>query len=187
MKKCFFALFQADRVDDRLALHAFQARFDDRPLRAVDHDRHAGNLRLGGQQIQKLRHHRFAVEQGFVEVHVEHIRAALDLLPGHAQSGFEVAVFNEPGEFLRAGDIGPLADHREIRFRPNRERFQPAQPRERFHLRPLSRSDIFHRLGNRFDMRRRGAATAADDIDPAVLGKLAQQPGHRLRRFVEAA
>ena len=114
VQKRFFAFLQADRVDNRLALHAFQPGLDHRPFRAIDHDRHAGDLRLGGQQIQKLRHHRFAVEQGFVHIHVEHVRAAFDLLPSDAEARFELAVFDEPGEFLRAGDVGPLADHHEI-------------------------------------------------------------------------
>ena len=91
------------------------------------------------------------------------------------------ANFFEPVTLVRS----PIID--EIRFGPNRQRFQTAQPRERFDLRPLARRHVLHRLGNRFDVRRRGAATAADDVEPAVAGKLAQQPGHRLRRFVEAA
>ncbi len=41
-----FAFFQADRVHDRLALHISQSGFDYRPLTTVDHDRHAGDIRL---------------------------------------------------------------------------------------------------------------------------------------------
>ena len=37
LQEVVFAFLQADRVDDRLALHALQAGHDDRPLRAVDH------------------------------------------------------------------------------------------------------------------------------------------------------
>ncbi len=48
-----FAFLEADRIDDRLALHAFQAGFDDRPLRAVDHERHAADVGLGGQQVEE--------------------------------------------------------------------------------------------------------------------------------------
>ncbi len=36
-----------------LALNALEARFDDLPLGAVDHDRHAGEIRLVGQRRRK--------------------------------------------------------------------------------------------------------------------------------------
>ena len=68
-----------------------------------------------------------------------------------------------------------------------RERFQAAEPGERFDRRAFARRGIGHRFGNRFDVRRRGAAAAADDVQPTVAGKFAEQPGHRLRGFVEAA
>ncbi len=51
----------------------------------------------------------------------------------------------------------------------------------------FARRGVGHGFGNRFDVRRGGAAAAADDVQPAIAGELAQQPGHRLRRFVEAA
>ena len=47
------AFLEADRVDDALALQALQAGLDDRPFRAVDHDRHAGDVRLRGDQVQE--------------------------------------------------------------------------------------------------------------------------------------
>ncbi len=134
----FFAFLQADRIDDRFALHAFQAGFDDRPFRAVDHDRHAGNFGLGGQQIQEFGHDRFAVEQRFVQVHVEDVGAAFDLAAGDADGFFEFAFFDEAGEFFAAGDVGALADHDEIRFGPDRQRFQTAEAREGLDVRTLA-------------------------------------------------
>jgi len=41
-----------------------QPRLDDGPLRRVDDDRHAGNGRLGSDQIQEMGHRGFRVEQG---------------------------------------------------------------------------------------------------------------------------
>ena len=35
---------------------------------------------------------------------------------------FEVAVLDQPGELLRAGDVGPLADHDEVAVGAERER-----------------------------------------------------------------
>ena len=51
-----FALFEADRVHYRLALHALQTRFDNRPLRRVDHDRQARYVRFRGDQVQEGHH-----------------------------------------------------------------------------------------------------------------------------------
>ena len=45
------AFFEADGIDDRFALDAFQPRFQHRPFRAVDHDRHARNVRLRRDQV----------------------------------------------------------------------------------------------------------------------------------------
>ena len=79
VQEILFAFLQADRVDDRLALHALQPGLDHRPLRAVDHDRQAGDLRLGRDDVEEGRHGRFGVEHPFVHVDVEDVRAAADL------------------------------------------------------------------------------------------------------------
>ena len=83
VQELFLAFLQADRVDDRLALHAFQARLDDFPFGAVDHHRHAGDVRLGGNEVQEAGHRLLAVEQVGVHVDVEDVGPALDLLAGH--------------------------------------------------------------------------------------------------------
>ena len=48
----------------------------------VDHDRDAGDVGLGGEQVQERRHGLVRVEQPLVHVHVEDLGAALDLLAG---------------------------------------------------------------------------------------------------------
>ena len=85
------AVLEADRVDDRLALQRLQPRFDHRPLAAVDHHRHGGDVVLAGDQPQELRHHRFAVEQGLVHVDVDDVRAAVDLLAGDLDRFFVIS------------------------------------------------------------------------------------------------
>src|SRR5690606_22326857 len=60
-----FAVSHADRIDDRLALHGFEARFENGPFAAVDHDWHGGDIVLAGDQPQELGHYRFAVKQTF--------------------------------------------------------------------------------------------------------------------------
>ncbi len=91
VQELLFAVLQADRVDDRLALHALQPGLDDRPLRAVDHDRHARDVGLGGDQVQELGHGRFAVEQALVHVDVDDVGAAFDLLAGDGDGLLVVA------------------------------------------------------------------------------------------------
>ena len=46
-----FAFLHRDRIYDRLARHALEARFDHAPLGAVDHHRHAGDVGLGGDAL----------------------------------------------------------------------------------------------------------------------------------------
>ena len=77
-----FAIFEADRVDDRFALQRLEAGFDDRPFAAVDHRGHGGDFVLAGDESQELGHHGFAIEQRFVHVDVDDVGAALDLLSG---------------------------------------------------------------------------------------------------------
>ncbi len=50
------------------------------PLGAVDHDRHAGDVRLGGDQLEEGGHRLVRVEQALVHVDVDDLRAVLDLL-----------------------------------------------------------------------------------------------------------
>ncbi len=104
------AFLHRDRVDDRLALDAAQPGLDDGPLRAVDHDRDAGDVGLGGDQVQEPRHRRGRVEHRLVHVDVDDLGAVLDLLAGDGQRVVVLLGQDQAGERLRAGDIGPFAD-----------------------------------------------------------------------------
>ena len=56
LKKPGFAFLHRDRIDDALALDALQARLDYLPFGGVDHQRHLGDVRLGGDQVEEARH-----------------------------------------------------------------------------------------------------------------------------------
>ena len=85
------AFLHADRIDDRLADDAFQPGLDHAPLGAVDHDRHAGDVGLGGDQLEEGGHRQLGVEQALVHVDVDDLRAVLDLLARDLDGGGVVA------------------------------------------------------------------------------------------------
>ena len=186
-EKLLLPLLEADRVDDPLPLHALQPCLQHGPPRAVDHDRHAGDVRLAGEQREELRHHRDSVEHPLVDVDVDDVGAVLDLLPGDAHGLLVAVLLDEPGERPRAGDVGPFADDGEAAFRPDLQHLEPGitGPRRggRGHPRRMPRD----RLGDRLDVPRRRSAAAADDVEPAFRGEFAEHLRHHLGGFVEPA
>ena len=118
------ALLERDRIDDRLALHAFQAGLDHREFRGVDHHRHAGDVGLGGDQIEEGGHGLLGVEQALVHVDVDDLRAVLDLVARDRERGRIVAGGDQLAEARRAGDVGALADIDERNLRRQRERLR---------------------------------------------------------------
>jgi hypothetical protein len=88
----------------------FSPGLDHAPLRAVDHEGDLGDVRLGRDQLQERRHGEFGVEQPFVHVDVDDLRAILDLVAGDLDRSGIVARHDQLLELGRAGDIGPLAD-----------------------------------------------------------------------------
>src|SRR3546814_5175745 len=73
-----------------LAGYAFQAGLDDAPFRRIDHHRHARDVGLGGDQLEKGRHRAFGVEQPFVHVDVDDLGAIFDLLARDLDRGGEI-------------------------------------------------------------------------------------------------
>ena len=114
VQEILLAFLQAQRVDDRLSLHALQPRFDDGPFRAVDHERKASDLRLGCNDVQERRHRRLGVEHPLVHVDVEDVGAAADLAEGDVGAFDELAGGNKARESLRAGHVRALPDHDEV-------------------------------------------------------------------------
>ena len=90
--KGFDALFHRNRVNDAFALNAFQAFLNNFPLGGVDHDRHAGNVRLAGNQVEEAHHRRFCVEHPLVHVDIDNLRAVFHLLTRDVQR-FAVLLF----------------------------------------------------------------------------------------------
>ncbi len=167
-----------------LLLNALQAGLDHFPLGGVDHDRHARDVGLGGDQVEEGDHGRLRVQHAFVHVDVDHLGAGFHLLLGHLESFRVVFLADQPGELGRTGDVGALADVDEQRAAVDGERLQAGQATGPGNLRDGPRRVLGHCLGDRLDVRRGGAAAAADDIEEAGGGEFLDHHGHFRRRFV---
>ena len=118
------AFLEGDGVDDRLALHAFQPRLDHAPARAVDHQRHARDIGLRGEQAQEGAHRLFRIEHRLVHVDVDDLRAVLHLLACDHQRTGVIAGEHQPRKGARSCDVGALADVDEERALVDVERLE---------------------------------------------------------------
>jgi hypothetical protein len=92
------ALLERDRVDHALALELLEPGLEDRPLRAVDHDRYVRDVGLGGDPPQEPGHRRDPVEHRLIHVHVDELRAVGDLLAGNVDRLVLLVLGDESGE-----------------------------------------------------------------------------------------
>ena len=76
------AFLQADGVDDALALDARRPASITLHLELSIMNGHAGDVRLGGDQVQEPDHGPLGIEHALVHVDVDDLRAAVDLLAG---------------------------------------------------------------------------------------------------------
>ncbi len=181
------AFFQADGIDDSLALQAFQAGFDHAPFRAIHQNGHARDIGFGSQGIQESGHALFRIQHGFVHVHIDHLRAAFHLLARHRERFFVVAFADQLRETRRTSHVGSLADVDEIGVRANHQRFEAAEPRVGLDFWRHSWRDSSDRFADGADMLRRRTATASRDIQPAIAREFSQISSHALRRLIETA
>jgi hypothetical protein len=164
------AFLHRDGIDDALALDALEAGFDDVPLRAVEHQRHLADVRLGADQVQEAHHRRLRIEHGLVHVDVDHLCAVLDLLAGDGQRIVVAAFEDHAGEGFRAGDVGALADVDEQAVVADVEGFESGQAQARKSAAGGHRA----RLAMPFDRLRRSRAMCSGVVPqqpPAMLTK----------------
>ncbi len=162
-----------------------QTRFDDFPLAAVDHHRDRRGNVITGDQTQEARHRFDAIEQRVVKVDVDNRRAVFDLLASDLDRFVVLFVANQTREFAAAGDVGPFAHHRERNFRTHDHRQLSRQSRVDRSGRFLFRLQPLDALGHRTDVIRCRAATTAQDVDPTVVGILADFLRHCFRPEIE--
>ena len=113
-EKFGLAVLEGDGVDDAFALEALEAGLEDGPFGGVDHHGHAADVGFGGDEVEELHHRGLALDEGLVDIDVDNVGAALDLLFGDGETGVPVAGFEGLGEFRGAGDVGALADDEEV-------------------------------------------------------------------------
>ena len=187
MDELLDAFLHADGVDDALALDALEAGFDHFPLGGVDHDRHAGDIRLAGDQVEEGDHGLLRVEHALVHVDVDHLGAGFHLLQGDFKGFGVVVLADQPGETRGTGDVGPLADVDEQRLAIDGERLQAGQAASLWNVRDGPWRVTGNGLGDGADMRRGGPAATADDVQETALGELLDDLGGFFRQFVVLA
>ena len=174
LEERLLALLQRDRVHDALALEAAQPRLERREARAVDHDRQARGLRLGGEQVEEGRHRLLCVEQVGVHVHVEEVRPAPHLLERDVDRALKVVRLDQPPELRRAGHVRPLSDDDEPGVRPDDERLEAGEAGQARALGHAPRRKALDRADDRVRVLGRRPTAAADEVHEAVLGERAQ-------------
>ena len=157
------------------------------PSRAVDDDRDASDVGLRGDEVEELHHRLLRVEHPLVEVDVDHLCAAVDLLPGHRQRALEIAAEDELREARRARDVGALADVDEVRLGTDHERLEPAEARIAGQLRDLAGLEAPHGVRDGLRVHRRGSTATTHEVHPAVRCELVEQACGDLRSLVETA
>ncbi len=159
-------------------MNTLQSGFNDVPFRRVDHDRHAGNIRLRGNQIKEGDHGFLGIQHAFVHVHVDDLGTILHLLSGYRQGFVVIALENQALEYCGAGDITALADIDEQAVGADIERLKPRQAAGDWEFGQGARRDAFDGFSDRFDMSRCGATATADQIQKAPLSEIAKLVMH---------
>ena len=109
-EEAILAFLQRDGINDQLALHAFQPGLDHIPFGAVDHHRNAGNVRLGGNEVEEGRHRLHTVKHTLIHVDVDDLRTVLDLLARDLKRSIVVAGLDQRAKARRAGHVGTFTN-----------------------------------------------------------------------------
>ena len=178
------ALLEVRGVEDGLAAEELEAGLHHLGLGGVEHE---GECGLRGEAARDLAHVLDAVATDVVDADVEHVGALAHLLPGHLHAGVPVGLEHGLTELLGTVGVGALADGQvgevlmegHVRVDRRAPRFGFGGARHRC----PARSEAFD---DGAQVRRGGAAAAADDVEEAALGEVLHQPGGDVRRLVEA-
>ena len=118
------ALLHAYGVYNALALHAFKPRLNDFKFGAVNHNRDAGNIGLGLQQVEEGSHSGYAFKQRIIHVYIQYLSAAFHLLSGHIERCFVVVFPNKTSKHFASRYIGTFPYIYKIGFGTNHKWFK---------------------------------------------------------------
>ncbi len=175
----FLAVLEIDRVDDAFAEAIRERALDGASVRRVDHERHfdlVDDLLVKAVDVGQL------VAVGVFEVDVDDVRAALDLGAGDLGGFLEFLVGDETLERARADFVGAFADDERAVVVGGLDEFDAGVPGFARRAECARRLPVDH-LRDGLDVCGRGAATAADDVEPAVFHEALQCGGEGGRRF----
>ena len=134
--------------------------------------------------MQKGGHRLLGVEHRLVHVHVDQLRAVLDLLARHGEAFLVAAGEDHAGEGAGTRDVGPLTHVDEEGIVADVQRLQAREPQFLLGGGWPPRGKVAHRPSDGADVIGRGAAAAADDVQEAALCEFPQQAGGVFRGFV---
>ena len=178
MDKGLNPLFHRDGVNDAFTLNALQPFFDYFPFRGVDHNRHAGDIRFTGNQVEETNHRRFGVEHPLIHVDIDDLRAAFHLLTGDVQRLAVFLFFDQALKLRRTGNVGTLADVHKQAVVADVQRLKAGKAAGNRDFRQAAWRQAIHRAAHGSDVFRRGAAAAANNIQEARLGPFADLRRH---------
>ena len=164
--KLFFAVFQVDRVDDRLALAIGQRKFDRRGVSGIDHHR---CLHLANQLFVKRRYVFFLVALRALQAYVHDMRAAAHLPPRNLACLFPLFFRHQVLEQSRPDDVCPFAYQQRPRAFLGFDSFDSGVHCTVRFGGGLPGFFPLHHLGERADMLFRCSAASAHDIQPAMI------------------
>ena len=181
--EALLAVFQVDRVDDGLALRTFQRGADHVRVGRVDHQR---DFDLTHHLVQKRGHVGQLVAVRVGQTHVHDVGAAAHLPAADFRGVLERAFGDQPLEPPRADHVRALADQQRAFVVVDHEGFQPRHRTARGPRRTPRGLAVQH-PAEHSDVRRRGAAAAAQHVQPTLIDEAFQLGGERLGRLVVAS
>ncbi len=178
------AVLQVDGIDQALALAVGQRQLHRLGIGGVNHDR---RLDLADQLLVKRRDVGDLVAVGALQADVGDLRAVADLAAGDLAGLLPLLGRDQVLEGARADDVGALADQQRPVGGLRLHRIDAGVKGAGAGRRRAARRMAGGQAGQGADMLRRGAATAADDVDPAAGGEALDLRREAFRRLQIAA
>ncbi len=124
--EAIFAVFEVDRIDQRLARRALERLFDHAVIGRVDHQRHFYFFDFDFEKARDVGH---LVAIGVLQAYVEDVRAAAHLHAADFGGFLELAFRDQPLELAAAEHVGPLADDHRARVVVDHQRLDSGDDR----------------------------------------------------------